>query len=343
MQAESCCDHNVQKWYKRPLYITLIITFAFILLALYVPILNPFLISFIKFWDTIWWAIIIGLLISGLISALIPTKYISHYLAQENKYSILNAAILGFIMSACSHGILAISMELYKKGASVASTVTFLMASPWANMSITLLLISLFGLKAFVFIIAALIIAIITGFIYSFLELKKVIAPNPYSIEVEANFSIIQDIKTRYHQYNWNINSIKQLLKTILSGSFESAHMVLWWIIIGTLIGSLLDAYIPHSLFHDYMSASFTGLIVTLLIATIIEVCSEGSAPIAFMLYKQTSAFGNAFAFLMAGVATDFTEIGLIWANIGKKPAVLLPIVTVPQILLFAYIFNQIF
>ena len=43
----------------------------------------------------------------------------------------------------------------------------------------------------------------------------------------------------------------------------------------------------------------------------------------------------------MAGVATDYTEIGLLWLNIGRRTALWLPAVTVPQILLLAYFFNQ--
>jgi uncharacterized membrane protein YraQ (UPF0718 family) len=69
-------------------------------------------------------------------------------------------------------------------------------------------------------------------------------------------------------------------------------------------------------------------------------VCSEGSSPLAFEIYSQSGAFGNSFTFLMAGVATDYTEIGLIWSNIGKKAALWLPIITVPQILVLGYLFN---
>ena len=74
--------------------------------------------------------------------------------------------------------------------------------------------------------------------------------------------------------------------------------------------------------------------------ATIIEVCSEGMAPLAFEIYRQTGAFGNSFTFLMAGVATDYTEIGLIRHNIGKRAALYLPSLTVPQIIIIGYLFN---
>ncbi len=91
------------------------------------------------------------------------------------------------------------------------------------------------------------------------------------------------------------------------------------------------------------MGPSFVGLLVTLALATVIEVCSEGSSPMAFEIFRQTGALGNSFVFLMAGVATDYTEIGLLWANVGKKTAIWLPIVTVPQVVLYGVIANAIF
>ncbi len=39
------------------------------------------------------------------------------------------------------------------------------------------------------------------------------------------------------------------------------------------------------------------------------EACSQGSAPIAADLLTRAGAPGNSFAFLMTGVATDYTEI----------------------------------
>ena len=84
-----------------------------------------------------------------------------------------------------------------------------------------------------------------------------------------------------------------------------------------------------------------TNKALTVLFATVIEVCSEGTSPIAFEIFNKTAALGNPFIFLMAGVATDYTEIGLLWTNIGRRTAIWLPIVTVPQILVFAALLNQ--
>jgi hypothetical protein len=117
--------------------------------------------------------------------------------------------------------------------------------------------------------------------------------------------------------------------------------MVLWWILIGFIIASAIGAYVPAHMFTKYLGPNFFGLLLTLGFATIIEVCSEGSSPIAFEIFRKVGAYGNPFVFLMAGVVTDYTEIGLIWTNIGKKAAIWLPIITVPLVLLFGILFNM--
>jgi hypothetical protein len=121
---------------------------------------------------------------------------------------------------------------------------------------------------------------------------------------------------------------------------FVLAEMVLGWIILGVLLASLAGAFIPVHFFHKFMGPTLLGLIVTLILATVIEVCSEGSSPLAFEIYRQTGALGNSFVFLMAGVVTDYTEIGLLWSNVGKKVALWMPIVTVPQVIVLGYLFN---
>ena len=68
---------------------------------------------------------------------------------------------------------------------------------------------------------------------------------------------------------------------------------------------------------------------------------SEGSAPVAADLMTRAQAPGNSFAFLMGGVSTDYTEIMVLKdATQSWKIALFLPLVTLPQILLIAYLTN---
>jgi hypothetical protein len=304
------------------------------------PLLSPFRESLLAYVKMVWWAILLGLLLGGAIDHYVPREYISHILARPKRRTIFYSVIIGFLMSACSHGILALSIQLYKKGASSASVVAFLLASPWANMTLTIMLIGFFGLKAVFIVLSAIVIAIITGFIFQLLQAKNIIEENPNAATTEDDFSIISDLKHRFQGYELSLASIKSDLKGIFRGSIALSNMVLWWILVGMGLASAARAYVPSSFFTNYMGASAAGLFVTLAFATIIEVCSEGSAPMAFELFKQTGALGNSFVFLMAGVVTDYTEIGLLWQHLGKRTALLLPVAAVPQVLVLGYIAN---
>ena len=132
-------------------------------------------------------------------------------------------------------------------------------------------------------------------------------------------------------------------IQGIYNGMISLSNMVLWWILTGMGIASLAGAYIPSYIFNNYMGPTIPGLFVTLVLATVIEICSEGSAPMSFEIFRQTGALGNSFVFLMAGVVTDYTEIGLIWHNVGRKTAIWLPIIAVPQVIVLGIIANSLF
>ncbi len=342
-QIAACSIEPKRRFYKNKTFIVVSVLILLVLLSYVIAFLEPFRMSLWMYFKILWWAILLGLFLGGVIDHYVPREYVSHTLSSPRKRTIFYSVFLGFLMSTCSHGILALSIELHKKGASNPAVVAFLLASPWANMTITIMLVGFFGAKAIFIILSAIIIAIITGFIFQILQRKNLIERNENSLGSKEGFSIINDIKKRYKNYRFSMKTAKTDMKGIYNGIVSLSNMVLWWILIGMGIASVAGAYVPTNIFRNYMGPTIAGLSVTLVIATIIEVCSEGSAPMAFELFKQTGALGNSFVFLMAGVVTDYTEIGLIWHNVGKKTAVWLPIVTVPQVILLGIIANIVF
>ncbi len=342
VSCPSCSVSHAPYFYQNKNFIVGASLVFLTILSYLLPILEPFRYALFLYVKKIWWAVLLGLFIGGIIDHLIPREYISKILARRRKRTIFYSVLLGFLMSACSHGILAISIALYKKGAPSSSVVSFLLASPWANLTMTFMLIGFFGIKGFYIILAAILIALVTGLIFQqYLEKNNLVEKNPYTSEIsDENFSIINDVKHRIRNYSPTFSNLFNDIKGIINGSISLSDMVLWWILIGIGISSLVGAYVPPHFFHKYLSATFGGLIVTLVIATIIEVCSEGTAPLAFEIYRQTGALGNSFVFLMAGVATDYTELGLLWTNIGKKTALWTLAITLPQIIILGYLAN---
>ena len=286
------------------------------------------------------WAVLLGLLLGGIVDRFIPKEYIIRWLAGKHRRTILASAGLGFLASSCSHGCLALSMELYKKGASVPAVITFLLASPWASLSLTLLIVSLMGAKGFLIVVAALLIAMTTGFAFQRLEARGLVNPNPHTVALPEQFSIRQDLKRRFQNKPWTARELSDDLRGIARGSWELAQMVIFWVTLGFSLSAVVGAFLPASCWSAYFGPSLPGLLVTMLAATVIEVCSEGTAPLAIELFRRTGALGNAFAFLMGGVVTDFTELSLLWANLGKKTVGWFLLVTLPQVFLVGLVLN---
>jgi uncharacterized membrane protein YraQ (UPF0718 family) len=172
------------------------------------------------------------------------------------------------------------------------------------------------------------------------LERKGWIEKNPNTVSVRADFNMLDDIKKRSDGYHFDLARDGQ---GIMKGVVALAEMVLWWIMLGMTLAALAGAYIPGHLFHQFMGKTPAGMGVTLAFATIMETCSEGTSPLAFEIYRQTGSLGNALIFLMAGVATDYTEIGLLWSNAGRRTALWMPVVSVPLILFLGALANVLF
>jgi len=116
----------------------------------------------------------------------------------------------------------------------------------------------------------------------------------------------------------------------LLDGIKES-RMVLRWIFFGIFLAGLVRAFFSPETFGTWFGPTLGGLGLTVLVATIMEVCSEGSTPIAADLLTRSSALGNGFPFLMTGVSTGSLKLSLF-----------LPLVTVPQVVAFAWLLNSV-
>ncbi len=144
----------------------------------------------------------------------------------------------------------------------------------------------------------------------------------------------------RAYRSTWSF-SVAGAWALLLEG-LRGSRVVLRWALFGLLLAAAIRAAVPAESYASWFGASMAGLWLTLLAATVIEVCSEGATPIAADLMNRAAAPGNSFTFLMAGVATDYTELMSIrdtsrsWAV-----ALCLPLITVPQVLVIGFLLNQ--
>ncbi|WP_411825996.1 permease [Luteolibacter sp. AS25] len=286
-----------------------------------------------------WWGLALGIIAVGLLSR-IPREFIMSALGRHPGIrGLLRATGAGLLLDLCNHGILLVGMTLYKRGATLGQTMAFLIASPWNSLSLTLILAALIGWPwTFLFIFASGAVALISGLLFEKLVEKGILPDNPNRCELPEDFRFFQQAKLQLKALDWSPRMIPDLLWEGLKGS----RMILRWLLFGTLLAAVIQVFVPTDIFSEYFGPTIIGLCFTLLAATIIEVCSEGSTPIAADLFTRAAAPGNAFTFLMTGAATDYTEImALRETTRSWKISLFLPLLTVPQILIISWIMNM--
>src|SRR3989339_1750142 len=186
------CNHCVPQtdqplWKNKVLIMFTVYTLSFVL-GYFLKFFAPLSMALWMYIQKITIPVLFGLFLGGVIDWVVPSEYISLILAQKRKRTIIYSVVTGFLMSACSHGILAIAIQLYKKGASPPAVVAFLLASPWANLPLSIIMFGFFGVKALYIIFSAVVVALITGWIFMFLEKRSWIENNPNTLQIESGF-----------------------------------------------------------------------------------------------------------------------------------------------------------
>lgn len=288
--------------------------------------------------NKMWWGLVLGIVFVGLLSK-VPREFVMSVIGKAGSVSgIFRATLAGVMLDLCSHGILLVGMKLYERGASIGQVMAFLIASPWNSLSLTIILIALVGWQwTLFFIIASAVIAVVSGIIFDALVRGRVLPDNPNRIELPEQFDFWPEAKARFKGAAFNL----PLFKEIAWNGLKESRMILRWIFFGVVLASALRTFLSPEQFGTYFGPTLMGLGMTVLAATILEICSEGSTPIAADILNRAHAPGNAFAFLMTGVSTDYTEVmALKETTRSWKISLFLPLVTVPQVLAVAWIIN---
>jgi len=130
---------------------------------------------------------------------------------------------------------------------------------------------------------------------------------------VDEDFSVREAAQRRVSGYGFIVKGLKAVVPGILHGTWALAILILWWALIGILAASFIGAYVPSYLFMEYVGPTVLGLFITLAAATLIGVCSEGSFPIAFEIFRQKGALGNSFVFLGQNWVVQPRNLIYVW------------------------------
>ena len=289
--------------------------------------------------NRMWWGILAAVIFVGLLER-IPRDLVMSALGQGGTLKgIVRATFAGVLLDLCSHGILMVGAKLYERGASLGQLMTFLIASPWNSLSLTIILVALIGLGwTLAFVLLSMAVGIVTGLIFDRLVSKGTLPANPNNGGITNGDSLGKQFVQLLKAARITPTSIT----AVLGDGLRDSRMVFRWLFFGIVLATAIRAFVPLDTYQALFGPTVAGLLLTLLAATVIEVCSEGSTPIAADIVTRAAAPGNGFTFLMAGVATDYTEVMVI-RDMTKswEIALFLPLISLPQILVIGWVLNQ--
>ena len=352
--TSSCCHspkdnhegHDHGKSFDWILWLSLpLVVIPYLLAVFDVPVIHQyewtetFAHSVHEFVNMTWWGVALGIFFLALMSG-IPREFVMSVLGNnKGANGIARAMAAGVLLDLCNHGILMIGTKLYQRGASIGQVMAFLIASPWNSISLTFILIAMIGLKwTMVFLVLSCVVAFISGLIFDGLVKRGMLPANPNAFDMPDNFRFWPEAKRQLSGIQWT----PALFKNMAVGGVKDSMIVIRWLVFGIVIASVLRVFFDPATFAEYFGPSLLGMVATVTFATILEVCSEGSSPIAADLVTRAAAPGNAFTFLMAGASTDYTEIMVLRDTTKSwKIALFLPLVTLPQIIALGLLLNS--
>jgi uncharacterized protein len=294
--------------------------------------------------NRMWWGLLAAVIFVGLLER-IPRDLVMSALGKGGTFKgVVRATIAGVLLDLCSHGILMVGTKLYERGASLGQLMAFLIASPWNSLSLTIILVALIGFGwTLVFVLLSMAVGVVTGLIFDYLVAGGKLPANPNQNPDHIVLANGDSLSCQLGQLIKTIKITPSGTLALLKDGLKDSKMVFRWVFFGIVIATAIRAFVPMETYQTLFGPTVAGLFLTLLAATVIEVCSEGSTPIAADIVTRAAAPGNGFTFLMAGVATDYTEVMVI-RDMAKswKIALFLPLVSVPQILVIGWILNQV-
>ncbi|EPV96462.1 membrane protein [Streptococcus agalactiae FSL S3-251] len=239
--------------------------------------------------------VLLGNILSGIIEVFITPDIVNKFLPKNKFLRVLFGTFVGFVFPSCECGIIPIINRFLEKKVPSYTAVPFLATAPIINPIVLFATYSAFGNSIRFLIlrfVGASIVAIALGVMLAFL--------------VDDNI-LKEDAKpTHFHDYSdkkW-YQKIFLALAHAIDEFFDTGR----YLVFGTLIASAMQIYLPTRVLTTIGHSPITAILVMMLLAFILSLCSEADA---FIGASLLSTFGIApvMAFLLIGPMIDIKNL----------------------------------
>ena len=265
--------------------------------------------------------LLLGFLIAGILHVFVPQGFYRKYLSKDNKLAVLWAALVGVPLPLCSCGVIPTAIGLRKEKASKGAVASFLIATPQTGIDSILATFSLMGLG---FAIIRPVTALVTG-VCGGLLINRLVPED--DIEITSGDSVGKETG----------NKIWRVLRYAF---FEMISEIGGRLIIGLILAALIQVAVPDEFFLHFGNQPLLQMLVILIVAVPMYVCSTGSIPVAAALIMKGLSPGAALVMLMAGPAVNLGSILVVRKALGRSFTWIYLLVIVGFSILFGLLVN---
>ena len=244
--------------------------------------------------------LLLGFFIAGVLHVFVPQHFYRRYLSKDNKLSVLWAALLGIPLPLCSCGVIPTAIGLRNEKASKGAIASFLIATPQTGIDSILATFSLMGLG---FAVVRPVAALITG-VCGGLLVNRLVRED----DLPADRSSACKAECRGH-----------LWRVLKYGYYDMIRDIGLRLAVGLVVAALIQVAVPDAFFLQFGSQPLLQMLVILIIAVPMYICSTGSIPVAAALMMKGLSPGAALVMLMAGPAVNLASILVVYKSMGRR------------------------
>jgi len=265
--------------------------------------------------------LLLGFLIAGILHVFVPRSFYSRYLSRDNKFSVLYAALLGIPLPLCSCGVIPTAIGLKNEKASNGAVASFLIATPQTGIDSILATFSVLGLG---FAILRPMAALVTGVCGGLL----------------VNRLVREDDNNGPIETSCHVESGNRVWRVLRYAYFDMIQDIGLRLLIGLVVAALIQVLVPDEFFLHFGSNTLLQMLVILIVAIPMYICSTGSIPVAAALIMKGLSPGAALVMLMAGPAVNMASILVVRKALGNRFTVIYLLVIVGFSILFGLLVN---
>ena len=260
--------------------------------------------------------LLFGLVLAGAIRALVPMSLMQRWLGGSGLWPVTKAAIIGAPIPICSCGVVPAALSLRKSGASKASTLSFLIATPETGVDSVAVTYAMMGpLMAIVRPIAAVLSAIGVGVMTGLSEENEARPKGVQSADSACGCH-----EDRCHVEPDSVTPpLGERLRAGLRYAFTDLYdEIVWWMVLGLVVAGAVVTLVSPSLLAE-IGSGLPAKLLMFLIGIPMYICATASTPLAASLLFAGVSPGTVLVFLLAGPATNLGTVGIIRREFGQR------------------------